>query len=73
MMRLTRFFKRNRCPHVVRYGLYGDVVNAVGGYRLFCPSCKTFLEGPVELSTQMFPYPYMNKSEKALFEEHMES
>lgn len=72
-MRLPAFFKRNRCPHVFIYGLYGDVVNAVGGYRLFCPACKTFLEGPVEISTAIFPYPFMNKAEKALFDEHMAS
>lgn len=72
-MRIPALFKRNRCPHVFIYGLYGDVAKACAPYRLFCPSCKTFLEGPVEISTAIFPYPFMNKAEKDLFESHMAS
>lgn len=31
-------------------GLYGDIINAVGGYRLQCTDCWRFLDGPVALA-----------------------
>lgn len=52
---LPAFLKKNRCPHVVIYGLYGDVANVTAPYRLFCPACKTFLKGPVSLATHIHP------------------
>ena len=54
--RRYRWWNRNRCPHVVIYGLYGDVVNVFAkGRRLFCPDCRRFLDGPVSLPTEVFP------------------
>lgn len=43
-------FRKRHCPHVHLQGLYGDVINATGGYRLQCTDCWTYLEGPVSLS-----------------------
>ena len=51
---MARFLRKNRCPHVVIYGLYGEVAE-VTRYRLFCPACKTFLDGDVDISTQVHP------------------
>jgi hypothetical protein len=30
--------------------IYGDEVNAVGGWRLFCRACARFLDGPARLA-----------------------
>lgn len=53
--RKYRGFKRKNCPHIVKYGIYGDAINVVGGFRLFCPDCGHFLDGPVSLATQPLP------------------
>lgn len=50
-----RWWNRHRCPHVVKLGIYGDSINFVGGWRLFCPDCGRFLDGPVSLSTAPRP------------------
>lgn len=43
-------FARRRCPHVHLQGIYGDAINAVGGWRLQCTDCWAYLDGPVALS-----------------------
>lgn len=40
----------NRCPHSRLQGIYGDMVNQVGGWRLRCLDCKRLLDGPVSLA-----------------------
>lgn len=50
MFKRKRVFKKRHCPHVHLQGLYGDVINAVGGWRLQCVDCWTFLDGPVSLA-----------------------
>lgn len=40
----------NRCPHSRLVGIYGDMINAVGGYRLRCLDCRRLLDGPVSLA-----------------------
>lgn len=40
---------RRRCPHSQLLGLYGDEINRVGGWRLFCNGCRRYLDGPVRL------------------------
>lgn len=43
--------KRNRgCLHGDLRGIYGDEINAVGGYRLQCRDCGKLVDGPVELA-----------------------
>lgn len=44
--------KRVHCPHRHLRGIYGDDVNRVGGYRLFCVDCGRFLDGPVSLADE---------------------
>lgn len=39
-----------RCPHVRLRGIYGDEINAVGGWRLECLDCGRRLDGPVHLA-----------------------
>lgn len=46
----NKLFRRNRCPHSNLIGVYGDKINMVGGYRLFCNDCKMYLNGPVALA-----------------------
>ena len=41
---------RNRCPHSDLQGLYGDTINLMGGYRLYCHDCNRLLDGPVSLA-----------------------
>lgn len=41
---------RRRCPHSDLDGIYGDSINHVGGWRLWCRQCKRFLDGPVALA-----------------------
>ena len=43
-------FKRKTCPHVHLQSLHGDVINAVGGFRLQCTDCWTYLDGPPQLA-----------------------
>lgn len=40
----------NRCPHVSVRGIYGDEINARGGFRLQCRDCGLLLDGPVSLA-----------------------
>ena len=42
---------RLHCAHRNIEGIYGDEINAVGGYRLHCIDCDAWLHGPVEWST----------------------
>lgn len=41
---------RRHCPHSDLIGIYGDLVNAVGGWRLRCRDCGRYLDGPVSLA-----------------------
>lgn len=40
---------RRRCPHAELVGVYGDEINLVGGWRLWCKGCGCYLDGPVSL------------------------
>lgn len=42
--------KKRRCPHVDVRGIYGDEVNRVGGFRLYCVDCGRLLDGPVSIA-----------------------
>lgn len=42
--------QRRHCPHEQVRGIYGDKINQVGGYRLQCRDCGTYLEGPVAIA-----------------------
>lgn len=41
---------RMHCPHSNLTGIYGDLINYVGGWRLFCEDCLKYLDGPVSLA-----------------------
>lgn len=41
---------RRRCPHEHLTPIYGDTINKVGGWRLFCRDCRRYLDGPVSLA-----------------------
>lgn len=45
-----RWLNRKRCPHSNLGGIYGDEINHVGGWRLWCADCRRFLDGPVSLA-----------------------
>lgn len=40
---------RRRCPHSRLTSIYGDQVNQVGGWRLYCQDCRRYLDGEVTL------------------------
>lgn len=42
--------KHLRCPHSNLRGIYGDEINMVGGLRLQCRDCGSYLNGPVTLA-----------------------
>lgn len=44
------YLRSRRCPHSRLRGIYGDEINATGGYRLACEDCGRVLEGPVNLA-----------------------
>lgn len=46
----SRFRKRRYCPHSDLSGIYGDEINAVGGWRLQCRDCGRYIDGPVALA-----------------------
>jgi hypothetical protein len=46
----SRRSARRHCPHSDLIGIYGDLVNAVGGWRLRCADCGRYLDGPVSLA-----------------------
>ena len=66
-----RLFKKNRCPHEVIYSLHGAVAEACKPFKLFCPRCKTFLEGDTGVGTMPFPYPYMDGTEYDIWKTHL--
>ena len=41
---------RKRCPHSNLVGIYGDMINAIGDWRLHCRDCGRYLDGPVLLA-----------------------
>ena len=41
---------RRRCPHSELGAIYGDQINFVGGWRLQCLNCRSYLDGPVKLA-----------------------
>jgi len=41
---------RRRCPHRTLTGIYGDAINHVGGWRLYCNACRRYLDGPVSFA-----------------------
>lgn len=43
---------RCRCPHSRLWPIYGDEINRVGGWRLFCADCGRYLAGPVKLAAR---------------------
>lgn len=46
-----RWLNRKRCPHSDLEGIYGDQINHVGGWRLWCHDCRRYIDGPVSLAT----------------------
>lgn len=40
---LQRRRARRHCSHLRQRGIYGDEINAVGGYRAQCLDCGVFL------------------------------
>jgi len=42
--------KWRHCPHITIVGIYGDLINHFGGYRLVCKDCDRLLDGPVEIA-----------------------
>lgn len=46
---------KRRCPHAALKGIYGDEITAVGGWRLLCGDCGSFLDGPVSLARDREP------------------
>lgn len=42
-----KFKRRYHCSHALLRGIYGDEINAVGGYRLQCIACGRYLDGPI--------------------------
>ena len=53
MNRYTKWFgphARSRCPHSDLEGIYGDEINRVGGFRLYCWDCHKYLGGPVRIA-----------------------
>lgn len=46
-MILVSYKLRKFCTHDFREGIYGDKINFVGGYRLQCIICGSYLKGPV--------------------------
>lgn len=42
--------RRRRCPHSNLQGIYGDMINVCGGYRLWCLDCERHVDGPVTLA-----------------------
>lgn len=45
-----RWLSRKRCPHSNLTGIYGDRINHVGGWRLWCGDCGRYLDGSVMLA-----------------------
>lgn len=45
-----RWLRRKRCPHSNLSGVYGDRINHVGGWRLWCDDCRRYIDGPVSLA-----------------------
>lgn len=41
---------RRHCPHSRLQPLYGDRVNDIGGWRLICLDCDSYIDGPVTLA-----------------------
>jgi len=61
------WLKRRHCPHRHLRGIYGDDVNRVGGYRLFCVDCGRFLDGPASLAEERpAPLPTVPKDKKII-------
>ena len=53
LIELFRMRRRRRhCVHRSLEGIYGDMIIAVGGYRLRCTECRALLDGPVELAAR---------------------
>lgn len=50
MKLLASLRRRLHCPHSSLLGIYGDEINACGGYRLQCMDCRAYLDGPVQLA-----------------------
>jgi hypothetical protein len=44
---LHPILNKRHCPHGILRGIYGDEINAVGGFRLQCLACGRYLYGPV--------------------------
>ncbi|QLF83482.1 hypothetical protein SEA_NICEHOUSE_269 [Rhodococcus phage NiceHouse] len=45
--------KRRHCPHRRLWGVYGDMIYTVPGYRrLVCKDCGNSLDGPVSLAAR---------------------
>ncbi|OHD15001.1 MAG: hypothetical protein A2Y38_25645 [Spirochaetes bacterium GWB1_59_5] len=53
-MRLMKWWRASRkwrhCPHENIRGIYGDMINYVGGRRLVCMDCGNLLDGPVSIA-----------------------
>ena len=45
-----RWLQKRRCPHSNLSPIYGDEINHVGGWRLFCRDCGRYIDGPVSLA-----------------------
>lgn len=46
---------KEHCPHVDLRGIYGDMINSCGGWRLWCGDCERFIDGPVKLAERRVP------------------
>ena len=42
--------KRRHCPHSDIRPIHGDEINHVGGWRLQCEDCGSYLYGPVSIA-----------------------
>ena len=46
----SRMRQRRHCAHSRLRPIYGDEINFVGGWRLWCRDCGRFIDGPVSLA-----------------------
>ena len=44
------WWRRIHCPHSELEPIYGDEINALGGFRLRCRDCGRLIDGPPTLA-----------------------
>lgn len=52
MIQWWQFRQRAHCSHRWTIGIYGDLINEVGGWRNRCVACSRYLDGPVSISDE---------------------